>query len=122
MPTERTEFVSDTTADTPKPAIIAASTQNDVIRTIANDPDLRSAVLAAFTGLMSGDKSLLGTRTFWAALITPIVGALAARYAVGLDGATVGAIATVLTSGAMIVMRTVTQAPVTSVLPKGTTT
>lgn len=114
--------MSDTTADTPKPAIIAASTQNDVIRTIANDPDLRSAVLAAFTGLMSGDKSLLGTRTFWAALITPIVGALAARYAVGLDGATVGAIATVLTSGAMIVMRTVTQAPVTSVLPKGTTT
>lgn len=104
-----------------QPAIVAASTTNDVIRAMADDPGLRGAVLQAFDAALGGDKSMLQSKTFWAALFTPIVGGLAARYAAGLDGATVGAITTVLTSAAMIAMRAITNSRVTSVLPQGTT-
>lgn len=110
------------TNNTAKPAIVAASTTNDVIRAMADDPGLRSSVLGAFDAILGGDKALLQTKTFWAAIFTPIVGALAARYAAGLDGATVGAITTVLTSAAMIAMRTLSKTPVTGVVTPASST
>lgn len=108
--------MSQTTNNIPKPSIVAASTPNDVIGALLNDKGLMNTVLSGIGALAAGDKSLLGTKTFWAAILTPIVGALAARYAAGLDGATVGAITTVLTSAAMIAMRYVTKAPVTGIV------
>lgn len=105
-----------TNPDVAKPAIVAASTPNDMIRAMLADPSLTSTILSGVTGLLGGDKSMLQSKTFWAAILTPIVGALAARYAAGLDGATVGAITTVLTSAAMIAMRWVTKTPVTGIV------
>lgn len=98
------------------PAIVAASTPNDVIDVLLHDKSLMDIVLSGLGALTGGDKSLLGTKTFWAAIFTPVVGALTARYAAGLDGATVGAITTVLTSAAMIAMRYITKAPVTGIV------
>ena len=108
--------MSTTPNDVRKPAIIAAQTNNDVLRAIADDPNLRNAVVGAFGAILTGDKALFGTKTFWMAIFTPIVGALAARYLGGADPGTVGTVATVLTSAAMIGMRLVTKAPVTGVV------
>ena len=77
---------------------------------------MRTAILSAFTGLLSGDKSLLGTKTFWAALIVPAVGYIAAHYFAGLDNGTVGAIDTVLELLAMVGMRAITKTPVTGIV------
>ena len=105
---------------TPSPAIVAASTPNDVIRAMVDDRGLRNTVLQAFDALAAGDKSMLGTRTFWAAILTPIVTIVGGRV-FHLDNDTTMTIATALTSIAMIGMRAVTKTAVTSVLPQGTT-
>lgn len=108
--------MSTTLMTAPNPDISKAKSPVDVVNAMASDPVIRDAILSAFTALLTGDKALFQTRTFWAALITPVVGFLAACYAAGLDGATVGAITTVMVSGAMIVMRSITKAPVTGVV------
>jgi len=61
------------------------------------------------------DIGLLQSRTFWAAILTPIVSGLAAKYGAGLDNATVGAITTLLGTLAMIGMRYVTNRTVTGI-------
>lgn len=101
----------------PNPAVVAASTNSDVIHAITNDPGLKAAVVSAFTGMLNGDKSMLQSKTFWAAIIVPVVASLAGHYAAGLDAGTIGEIDTVLEGIAMIVMRVFTTKPVTSVLP-----
>lgn len=97
-------------------AIVQASTPRDIVTAMVNDPGLRTAILSAFTGLLTGDKSMLQSKTFWAAIITPIVGWLVTRYAIGLDPTTVGAIDTVLEMAAMVGMRAITNAPVTGII------
>lgn len=97
-------------------AIVQASTPRDIATAMVNDPGLRTAILSAFTGLLSGDKSLLGTKTFWAALITPVVGTIVSRYFVGLDDATVAGIDTFLEMAAMVGMRYITKTPVTGIV------
>lgn len=97
-------------------AVAEASTNNDVIAAIASDPDLKAAVAAAFTGLLKGDKSILESKTFWAAIVVPVVASLAGHYAAGLDAGTIGEIDTVLEALAMIAMRFFVTKPVTSVL------
>lgn len=105
-----------TNPDVAKPAIVAASTPNDVIRAMLADPSLTSTILSGVTGLLGGDKSMLQSKTFWAAIVTPIVATIVAHYFVGLDNATVGAIDTVLEMAAMIAMRWVTKTPVTGIV------
>jgi hypothetical protein len=99
-------------ATTPTPAIVKAQTPADIAAAMLNDPGLQSAIM----GLLDGDKSLLQSKTFWAAIITPSVATLVAHFALGLDAGTVGMIDTGLEMLAMIVMRAITAKPITGIV------
>lgn len=105
-----------------KPAIIAASTTNDVIRAMVDDTTLRSAVLKAFSDLTTGDgKALLTSRSFWANLLTPLATWVIARYFTGLDPTTVTILVGAASAGMAAAMRMITKEPIVSVLPQGNT-
>jgi hypothetical protein len=61
-------------------------------------------------------KALVGSWTVWVAVLTPAVSWLATQEGFGWDSATSGTVATVLTSLAMIAMRTITRTPITGVV------
>lgn len=108
--------MTSTTLDTPKLAITNATTSRDIIRAGWADPELRDDIVNGLIAAVT-NKSLLGTKTFWVSLLTPVVGYVITYYGVGLDGATSGVIVSVLASLAMMVMRYVTVGPVSGVLP-----
>jgi len=109
--------MSITSTDVPKLAITNANTSGDIVRAAKIDPVLLNDLL---TGLMSAlaDKSLLGSKTFWVSIFTPVISWAVTYFALGLDGTTCGLIASVAASLAMMVMRYLTKTPVTSVLPQ----
>lgn len=110
-----------TTIESPKADIIGAATPGDVIRAAEADPALKSVLIQGLTSLLT-NQSLIGTRTFWVALVTPFISFGVARLGFGLDETTCAEIAAGIVSVAMVVMRTITKTPVTSVLPTTTPT
>ena len=100
--------------DAPVPAIAAASTPRDIIRAASADPALANAL----TGLVTTDdpKALLASRTFWAAILTPVVSGAVMHFGLAWDPATIASVTTLLEMVAMVAMRFVTRAPVTGVV------
>lgn len=72
-----------TNPNLPKQAIIQASTTNDVIEVIANDPAIKTAVLSAFPQLLTAQKSP------WGMLAGAIIGAALTRLGVSADPAVI---------------------------------
>lgn len=107
--------MSTTVLDTPKPALVAASTPRDVIKALNDDPAVRSSVLNAFTTLAG--TSFIGSKTVWVSILTPVIAALVAHFGLKLDEATTAEIAAGLTTLASLIMRAVTKQPITSVFP-----
>lgn len=69
-----------TSPDTPKPAIVQASTTNDIIIAAANDPQIKNALMQAFgTQLAQAQKSP------WGMLIGAVIGFVATREGITLD-------------------------------------
>ena len=108
--------MSTTTTDAPKLAITNANTAGDILRAAANDKDLQNDL---FNGLsaIAANKSLLGSKTFWATFLTPLVTWIVGYFALGIDGTTIGAIASGLGFLVAAGMRYITKTPVASVLP-----
>ena len=115
--------MSDTPANTPKPAIVAAKTPNDLIYALDADPALLQTVLGAFADLIQS-KAALHSKTLWVALLTPIISAGFAHYGVTPAAEVPLDIAGVVFGIVMAVMRLITTGgPVVSVLPEaGATT
>jgi hypothetical protein len=111
--------MSQTTAAAPldvhQPAIARATTPGEVIKAMVDDPLIKNAVLNAFVTLAG--KSFVASRTVWVTILTPVIAALVTHFGLGFDEATCAEIATGLTTLAALVMRAVTTAPITSVLP-----
>lgn len=106
--------MSTTTTTAPSPAIIAAQTPADVARAALADPALNAALMQLLTA--PDAKGLLQSKTFWAAILTPIVSGAVSYFALKLDPATIGTITTLLEVGAMVAMRVVTKAPVSGLM------
>jgi hypothetical protein len=110
-----------TNPEAPKPAVQAANSPADVVRAMRVDPDLSKIVLNGVGAVLAGNKSLLGTRSFWVNTLTPLVTWGVTKYALELDADTqvivVGALGAAVAAG----MRWITKAPVTSVLPAALT-
>lgn len=92
------------------PAITAAKTPGDIARAAAADPDLNAALFQLLTA--PDAKGLLQSKTFWTAILTPVVSGAVSYFALKLDPATVGTITTALEVVAMIMMRVITKTPV----------
>lgn len=104
----------------------ASMTQQDIrdgLIHAANDaPALIAAAKTADPALaafLSG-KSLAQSKTVWVSILTPIIAALVTRYGLNWDAATVGEVATGLTTLAMILMRSITSTPITGVVTPAT--
>jgi hypothetical protein len=67
------------------------------------------------------EKSLIGSKTAWAPLLTWSVTATASHYGIGWDAATSTMIASLLSYGVLLVVRYFTRSPIGSVLPKALT-
>lgn len=106
----------DLAKSAPDKAVAMSGDIAELKRFADDNPAIDSALKDAFTAVMA-DRSLLGTKTFWVTLLTPVVGFVVSYYGLGLDGSTVGAITTVTGTAAAWVMRYVTKTPVASVLP-----
>lgn len=102
----------------PVQAIVTATTPGDVIRAMTDNPELRGAVLSAFQGLLSGDKSMLQSKTFWAAILMPVLTGLVSYFGLNLDAQTIGVVVVLMSAAAanMIAMRLVTKTPVTGII------
>lgn len=99
--------------------------RDDLIKTAQGLPSLIQAAETADTPLANflKGKSLAQSWTVYVVILTPVVSSLATHYGLGWDDATCGAVATVLTSLAAILMRTITSTPITGVItPKPPTT
>lgn len=105
------------TNNIPKPAIVAASTPNDVISALLNDKSLMNTVLAGVGVLAQANKSALHSKTLWVAVLGPIIAAAFAHFGVNPDAEVPVDIASALFGAVMFGMRLITKAPVTSVLP-----
>lgn len=111
--------MSQTTAplDAPSPALAVAATPRQVTTALVADPALMNAVLSGITTLVA-NKSALGSKTVWVALLSSIIIPLAAHFGLPVDQAVAASAATVIMGAAMIVMRFFTKGAVTSMLPQ----
>lgn len=101
----------------PNDAITAARSVADLAVAMSASPALKAAILAAAGQLLAGGgKALLTSKSFWAALVTPVITFVVTYYGFNLDGATVGALTTLATSGMAILMRIVTKTPISGVV------
>lgn len=93
---------------------------DDIIAAAKNLPDLISKAQTFDPPLAQSliEKSLLGSKTAWAPLITWGVSAAASRYGVGWDVATSSMVASLLSYGVLLVVRYFTRSPIGSILPK----
>jgi hypothetical protein len=103
-------------ANTPKASITAANTSADVVRAMIDDPAIRSSILNAFTTIL-GNKSLVGSKTTWIAILVPVVMSLSAHFGLAVDQAAAVDVVGLIMGVAMIVMRWITKTPVASLLP-----
>ena len=64
------------------------------------------------------EKSAVGSKTIWVALLTPIIAGFGSKFGLGLDNQTCAAIAALLTAVAGTIMARISPTPITSFLPK----
>lgn len=91
-------------------SIATASTPRDIARAAAADPDLNAALFQLLTA--PNTKGLLQSKTFWAAILTPIVSEGVLYFGLKIDPATVHLITMLLEGIAMVAMRVITKTPV----------
>lgn len=102
--------MSTTTTETPSPAIAAAQTPADIARAALADPALNAALMQLLTA--PDAKGLLQSKTFWAAILTPVVSEGVLYFGLKIDPATVHLITMLLEGIAMVAMRVITKTPV----------
>jgi hypothetical protein len=108
-------------------AVNGSSSTVALVNKAAIDPVVLNTLLTTLLSLV-GDRSLLGTKTFWVTLLTPLVtwgaGLLAQRLGVSIDSGTIGGVACILGALAAWIMKRYfnSGARVTSVLPQSKTT
>lgn len=106
-------------------AISKSETTNQLVSKAMVDPVVMDTLLNQLLSVV-GDRSLLGTQTFWVTLLTPVLtygaGYLAKYLGAPLDPVTIGIVATALGTLAAWTMKRYfnSTVPVTSVLPKTT--
>ena len=79
-------------------------------------PELQTA-LTTLVSQFVANRSLLGTKTFWVTLISPLVSGAVAHFGFQLDDATVGEISTGTVMVAAWIMRRISGTPVQNILP-----
>jgi hypothetical protein len=94
--------------------------RDSVIRDAKNLPDLIAGANKFAPDLAASltEKSLLGSKTAWAPLITGGVSVLVSHYGLGWDDATTGEVSGILTYLVVLAVRCVTRSPIGSLLPK----
>jgi hypothetical protein len=96
--------------------------RNAVIRVAKDVPtaiDLARQTDPALADFLAG-KSLVGSWTVWVAILTPAIVWASGYYGFGFTGEQCSAVATVLTSLMMIIMRSITSSPITGVVKPAT--
>jgi hypothetical protein len=100
-------------ATAPKPNL-----QDHLVAAARSMPELIASAQAmdpALAEQLTG-KALVYSKTVWGTPIVMVVSWAASRYALGWDPATCSAVAGAITWGAVIVLRSITRAPIVGVL------